>query len=345
MRFFCLLLLAQISLMGCQNQPDQPAQKNQQQLQPAENWQAVLTSAEPVPRHEATFIQYKNKFYALGGRGVRAVSIYDPVNNNWQKGSKPPFQIHHFQAGIYQDKIIIAGAMTGGYPDEKPVGNLIYYYPEQDKWEIGPSIPENRRRGGAGVIIKGDNLYLAAGITNGHIDGWVNWLDVYNFTSGKWQQLPDAPRARDHFQAGLIGEQIYLVGGRRTSKATNQIFSLLVMPVDVYDIKSKTWRTLPAKNNLPTGRAGTSTLVVGDNLIVLGGESDRPGVAHNEIEAYNIKSEQWRTLPNMLQGRHGSGAILYDNAIWTCCGSGNRGGSPELTTTEKLKLNLNGTLD
>ncbi|WP_017446787.1 Kelch repeat-containing protein [Gayadomonas joobiniege] len=320
-------------ITGCQQQP--PALT----LNIANQWQTVETKNTPVQRHEATFLEYKGKFYAVGGRGVRPVSIYDPKTNQWQKGAKPPFQIHHFQAVVYQNKIVIAGAMTGNYPSETPVENIIYYYPDSDHWEIGPAIPKDRLRGGAGVVLQGDNLYIAAGIQNGHIDGWVKWLDVYNLKTGQWQQLPDAPRARDHYQAAIIDDKIYLAGGRRTSQITKQVFSLVVLPVDVYDIKTQQWSTLPKAQNIPTGRAGTSSLVVDKHLLVLGGESAKPGKAHNEVEALDTKTQRWKSLPPMVEGRHGTGAILYDNAIWTCCGSGNRGGRPELKTTEKLNLN------
>lgn len=333
MKLIPILTLALAAwLSGCQQQP--AAIKTQT----ANAWQSVETTNTPVQRHEATFLEFNGKFYAVGGRGVRNVSIYDPKTNRWSKGAKPPFQIHHFQAVVYKNKIVIAGAMTGGYPAETPVDNIIYYYPTEDKWEIGPQIPAERRRGGAGVVLQGDKLYIAAGIQNGHIDGWVNWLDVYDFSTGQWQQLADAPRARDHYQAAIIDDKIYLAGGRRTSQITKQVFSLVVLPVDIYDIKTNTWKTLPASQNIPTGRAGTSTLVVNKDLIVLGGESAKPGKAHNQVEALNTHTHEWRSLPPMVEGRHGTGAILYKDAIWTCCGSGNRGGRPELKTTEKLNL-------
>ena len=41
----------------------------------------------------------------------------------------------------------------------------------------------------------------------GHAGGFVNWLDEYNPTTGEWKSLPDAPHARDHFHAAVVGDQ------------------------------------------------------------------------------------------------------------------------------------------
>lgn len=300
------------------------------------SWQQVDSSGQVHPRHEAAFVEFKGEFYSLGGRRIQPVDIYNPQTNRWRQGSAPPIEIHHFQPVIYQDAIILAGAMTGKYPNEKPIEQLVFYYPKEDKWEIKIDIPRHRLRGGAGSVIDQDKLYLVAGIVQGHVGGFVPWLDVYDFTTAQWQQLADAPRPRDHFQAALVKGKIYAVGGRTTSQATKQVFELVVPEVDEYDISTGQWRTL--KNDLPTPRAGTSTLVIDNEIWVLGGETNRPTPAQNEVEILNPISENWRSFSPLYRGRHGTGAILYQEEVWTCCGSGSRGGSPELTTVEKVTL-------
>jgi hypothetical protein len=48
--------------------------------------------------------------------------------------------------------------------------------------------------------------------------------------------------------------------------------------------------------------------------------------------------EKWKDYPSLRQGRHGTALILHENCIYTCSGSGGRGGKPELETIEQLKL-------
>jgi hypothetical protein len=326
-KYFIVQVIFIYSLMGCQSQPLEVATLS---------WQTLSANGEPNKRHEATFIEFKGKFYSLGGRKIQPVDIFDPNTNTWSHGAKPPFEIHHFQAVVYQDAIIIAGALTGKFPREKPVKNIIYYYPEQDKWQVKDELPTHRLRGGTGSVVYNDKLYLVAGIKNGHINGFVPWLDEFDLKTRQWKVLPNAPRARDHFQAGIADGKIYAIGGRTTSKATKEIFSLVIREIDQFDITKNSWETLDAK--LDIGRAGTSTLVVGDQLWLLGGESNRPNPAHNEVTALDLNDLSLATSQPLVQGRHGTGAILYDNAVWTCCGAGTRGGRVELKTIEKINL-------
>lgn len=322
-----LTLLCLVLLAGCAGH-----------YEPEGQWMSVSYQGQPHPRHEAALVEYEGKFYALGGRRVQPVDIFDPETGQWSQGAKPPFQIHHFQPVVYEDAIVLTGAMTGGFPKELPVPNLIYYYPEQDRWVIGEPLPKHRLRGGAGSVVYKDKLYLVSGIKLGHYDGHVPWLDVYDFKTKQWTELANAPRSRDHFQAALLDGKIYAVGGRNTSKKTNQVFSLTIGEVDVYDIDSNTWQTLPSSLNLPTKRAGSMTLTVGNEVWVLGGETQRAFPAHNEVEAFNPQKLKWASKPGFIEGRHGTGVILYDDALWTVLGSGARGGKPEIRTMEKLVL-------
>ena len=185
-------------------------------------WQRVDTTGKFRSREEASFVSCVGRIYLLGGRGIQAVDIYDPKTGSWSAGAAPPIEIHHFQAVAWQNRIYLVGAMTGRYPTEAPIGNILIYDPLKDMWSTGDAIPPARRRGSAGVAIHDGKLYLTAGIKNGHTDGWVKWFDSYDFATKRWTQLPDAPHARDHFEAAEVDGKLYAIGGRRSSFVTNQ---------------------------------------------------------------------------------------------------------------------------
>jgi len=298
----------------------------------AEGWETLDPQGRPHARHEAAFVKCGTKFYLLGGRRVQPVDIYDPVTMTWSEGSPPPVEIHHFQPVVWRDRIYFVGAMTGGYPRETALPRVLIYDPATDVWSEGPEIPAERRRGGAGAVVVGDQLYLVAGIINGHWDGNVPWLDRLDLTTGQWTVLPDAPRARDHFQAAVIDGRIYAGGGRRTSGVTNQVFDLTIAEVDVFDMAAQIWMTL--EEPLPTPRAGSFSLAWRGQYLVAGGESLTQRTAHDQIEAYDPMAGTWRALPSFVRGRHGAGLVEYEGALYTCSGSGNRGGNPELDSLE-----------
>ena len=91
--------------------------------------------------------------------------------------------------------------------------------------------------------------------------------------------------------------------------------------------------------NFPTLRAGTTSVVLGDRLIVMGGESDTQVPAHSEVEAYDVSDGKWHSLPAMLEGRHGTQAILYKGKVYIAGGSADRGGGPELKSIDCWHLN------
>ncbi|QRR00552.1 malectin domain-containing carbohydrate-binding protein [Dyadobacter sandarakinus] len=300
----------------------------------AGSWQALdIQSGAIIGREENAFVQAGDQFYLLGGRGVLAVQAYDPVRKTWENKAKVPMELHHFQAVVLDGLIYVVGALTGNYPRETPVPNVYIYNPLTDKWTKGRSIPEDRRRGSAGVVVYNKKLYIAGGILDGHWTGHVPWLDEYDPAANTWKELADAPRARDHFQAAVVNNKLYAAGGRRSSGSTGEVFSLTVPEVDVYDFGTGKWNTLPAAANIPTQRAGAGTAVLDDELIIIGGESPQPK-AHNETEALNVNTNTWRKLANLKQGRHGSQPIVNNRGIYVATGAGNQGGSPLLTNQE-----------
>jgi Galactose oxidase, central domain len=305
---------------------------------PARSWQVVSAQGNPHPRHEAGFIAVGNKGYLLGGRGVKPVDIYDTATKSWTSGSPPPTNIHHFQPVVYEGRIWLPGAMTGNYPKEQSLDHIPIYDPATDAWSRGPEVPAARRRGGAGAVIHNHTLYLVCGIVNGHWDGNVAWLDALDLRTGQWKQLPDAPRVRDHFQAAMIGDDIYAVGGRKTSAATNEVFNLTIAEVDVFSLTTASWTTLPAASNLPTPRAGSMSITLGSSVMVVGGESGTQDKAHNEVEVLNSTNGTWSTWPPLREGRHGTGVATFNDLLIIACGSGGRGGGPELSTTESATL-------
>ncbi|MDX2250241.1 MAG: kelch repeat-containing protein [Bacteroidia bacterium] len=292
-------------------------------------WAQMETINKPKQRSENAFLEVNDKFYLLGGRGTLRMDIYEPRTKTWSTGANLPVEIHHFQPVNYNGEIYILGALTGPYPGEKPIAEIHIYNPTTNQWRIGGMIPPNRLRGAAGLTVYNDKIYLVAGIQNGHIDGHVSWVDEFDPKTGKWRKLPDAPRARDHFQVAVIEGKMYAAGGRNTSQKTGQPFQLTLGEVDVFDFSTEKWTTLPSP--IPTQRAGNSCLSINGKLVVLCGESGTQEAGHREVEVYDPATQTWSKWPQMNQGRHGTGAIYYNNTIYVAAGSGNRGGGPELS--------------
>ena len=283
-------------------------------------------------RHEAAMVTVNGRLYLMGGRGNRPSEAFDPTTGKWTTLGLPPFEINHFQPVVLDGLVYVIGAFTGAYPNETNVPNVWTWDPLADVWTQGPLIPAARQRGSNGAFVRDGKIYVIGGNNQGHNGGARPWFDEYDPATQTWQVLPDAPRARDHFTTVLIGDRLVAAGGRTTQQPGP--FGNTIGAVDIYDFSDGTWSTIA--EDIPTRRAGTMTVPVGRFAVVIGGESTSQVDAHSECEALDVLSEEWTTLPPLVDGRHSGGIGQVDGRIYVASGSGRRGGNPELDTLEVI---------
>ena len=300
---------------------------------PADGWTTVDTENEPTARHENAFVEAGGNFYLLGGRGERPVDIYDPETQRWSEGPAPPFQMHHFQAVVYEGNIYVVGAWADSYPRENGLSHVYIYDTDRDAWEQDAPIPPERRRGAAGAVVRNGKIYVIGGNVGGHGPHAtaVGWFDVFDPETGEWTALRDrpAPHARDHFQAGLVDDKIIAVGGR--DSGVEGFSDSTITAVDVYDFETREWSTWEGAP-LPTDRAGSTTAVRDTEVIITGGEGY--GQTWGQTEALDVTTREWRSLGRLTQPRHGTQMFLYQDQLYIAAGSGDQGGGPELTSME-----------
>ena len=330
-------LLAALVPLHCGSGPkeDSPTEAR------AADWVTVAADGAPTARHEAAMVALGGKGFLLGGRGVKPVEEFDPQTRTWRQLGPTPLEIHHFQPVVFMDRIWVMTAMTGRYPKETPLETVYVFDPSADEWETGPAVPESRRRGGAGTVVYDGKIYLACGIIDGHTSGTVAWFDEFDPATGEWTELPDAPRARDHFSAVVSAGRLYLVGGRDTSYHEpdnfTAFFDKVVPEVDVYDFSTGAWSTLPAKLPVPTAAGGLA--VLDESIYYFGGETGQD-LAHSDAHRLDTATGEWHPAGTLVTGRHGAGTAVLDGRIYVAAGSGGRGGGPELDSTEVLDARL-----
>lgn len=300
----------------------------------AQSWQTLTPANECTNRHENALTALGDKLVLVGGRGVKPVESFDIKTNTWTKHVETPLEMSHFQAVAYKGEMWVLGAFTGAYPHEVPIPDIYIFNIEKNEWRKGPSIPEARRRGAAGAFVYKNKIYMICGEVDGHWEGTQAWFDEYDPKTDTWKTLPDAPHVRDHVGASVVGSKLYIAGGRRSTAKIGQVLNLTEPAVDVYDFKTGEWSTLSEAQNLPTLRAGASSVVLGKKVLIIGGESDAQVESHSNVEAFNTQTMQWEILSPLNKGRHGTGAVNVKGKIYTAAGSGNRGGGPELNSIE-----------
>lgn len=308
-------------------------------------WTAQTDDENHTARHECSFVQAGDKFYLFGGRENPAdLDIYDYTSKTWSTiGASAPSDFNHFQAVEYNGLIWVIGAFKDNiFPNEAPADFVWAYNPATDDWIQGPAVPASRKRGSSGLVVYNNKFYIVAGNTVGHNAGFIPWFDEFDPVTGVWTQLADAPRARDHFHAGVIGDKLYVAGGRQSGPAPAAVFEPLIAEVDVFDFTSGTWSTLPAGQNLPTPRAAASVAVFQNELYVIGGEigDDLQGNtiddAVNTTESFNPATGNWTARANLVTERHGTQAIVSGDGIHLTSGSASKGGAGTMKNMEFL---------
>ena len=333
--YYQTLALGVIFILLCQFTQTATAQTGQ--------WYVQNTNGiNPENRHENSFIEVAGKFYLMGGRGTRTIQVYDPETKTWSNTNTSTNNIHHFQPVVYESKIYIIGGFSGNFPNESPLTNVLIYDTEADNLSTGPAIPSNRLRGSSGVVSYDCKFYIVSGNRRGHRNTTANgenahvkWFDCFDPETNTWTTLPDAPNARDHFHAVVIGKRMYVASGRRSSFGGVGTFVDTEEDVDVYDFEEGRWLSgseLP--DDIPTERAGASVATYGSELVVIGGETeDNNNISLPRTEILNTFTGKWRTLADMQTGRHGTQALFYEGDVYIAAGSKIKGNS-EITASE-----------
>ncbi len=306
---------------------------------PNATWNEQTDDENYTARHECSFVQAGDKFYLFGGReNSTTLDVYDYQGKTWsQIANSAPAEFNHFQALEYQGLIWVIGAFkTNGFPNEAPADHVWAYNPATDEWIQGPEIPTGRKRGSAGLVVHNGKFYIIAGNTIGHNGGFISWFDEFDPATGVWTALPDAPRPRDHFHAAVMGNKLYVAGGR-LSGGLGGTFAPLIAEVDVYDFTTGTWSTAP---DLPTPRAAASVASFNNEIYVIGGEigedlqGNTVGDAVKMTEAFNPATGTWSTKADLLTERHGTQAIVSGNGIHVTAGSNTQGGGGKMKNME-----------
>jgi hypothetical protein len=133
----------------------------------------------------------------------------------------------------------------------------------------------------------------------------------------------------------MVGNTVYLAGGRTSHAAIGKVLDLTIKQVDRYDFKTNSWSTMA--EGIPTPRAGTASVARGHFLAVINGESVLQVPAHAEVEVLNTRTGTWTRLANLRKGRHGTGGLYWKGRMYVAAGSANRGGGPELNDIEYLE--------
>jgi N-acetylneuraminic acid mutarotase len=267
---------------------------------------------------ETAVVALDGKIYVLGGFDgslavVKSVRIFDTATCTWSDGPELPRAMHHMNAAVAGDTIYVLGGMDG--LSFTPLGDVYAWNPKQAAgWVAKTGMPAGSARGSAFIGTIGDVIYVAGGLRSGA----VTTFSSYSTTNDTWDaNLPPLPQARDHGCGGVVGGKLYALGGRAGSITSQSPLVFEYTPGGAW----------VQKTSMPTARGGTACGVIGDRIIVTGGEGNS-AIASGvfaEVEAYTVSTDSWAALPPMTTPRHGMGAAVSGGVFYVPGGATKQG--------------------
>ena len=283
----------------------------------------------PQPDEELYGVALNGKMYVIGGwDDGKAGGVnyeYNPATDKWTKKQPMPRPAHHAALAAANGRIYVMGGFVVPKDNAIPVGgawepidNAWEYDPAADSWKSLPPLPG--KRGSALAAEAGGKIYVIGGVTtvDGSQDPFFTFFgpskvlatnDVYDPAKNKWESRTPMSVARNHAFGAAVNGKIYVIGGR-----TGHGFILSATNTDVveeYNPVSNSWSA--PKERMPTPRSGGAWGTDGRRIYVAGGEVTTTELvgAFKAIEAYDVVTNSWMTLPSMPMPRHGvAGAVI-----------------------------------
>lgn len=162
------------------------------------------------------------------------------------------------------------------------------------RWQALAGLPEGRR--GLGAAAYENSLYAIGGETAKGVTGALSRFDP---TQNTWTSLAPLPHPVTDVQAAVLGETIYVPGGRQADGKPS-VF------LQAYDLRRSVWETRAA---LPAPRSAYALAAFEGKLYLFGGW-DGQSVVDTAFE-YDPALDRWRSLSRLPSARmYASAAAL-----------------------------------
>jgi N-acetylneuraminic acid mutarotase len=287
------------------------------------------------PRQEHSVAAVAGKVYVIGGIHSDSaggfvttdrVEVYDAHRARWSTAAPIPVAMNHPNAAAVGGRIYVLGGLSGG-ASWQAMRDSFVYDPRADLWSRLPPVPAGTERGSAAVGVHGTKVYLAGGMRAltpmpGGLQDTVDTVASYDVVTGRWEQLPSLPQARDHVGGAVVRGTFYVVGGRDRGQVNVRDTTY------AFDLRARRWTE---RAPMPTARGGLVAAAVGGTVYTFGGEGNPSQGSHGvfaETEAYDTARDRWHRLAPMPVPRHGTAAAAVGRTIYIPGGGTAGGGAP-----------------
>ena len=296
----------------------------------ANTWAAVA----PMPTARANLAAgvVDGKLYALGGSADEAgtklstVEVYDPATDTWTTVAPMPTARGFLATGVVDGKLYALGG-SSSTDDDNAIATVEMYDPATNTWAAVAPMPTARSNLAAGVM--DGKLYAVGGYyTDDETDTNLSTVEVYDPAANTWATAAPMPTARASLAAGVMGGNLYAVGGEDDDQNPLNVVEMLPSPPQPPPQPShgaREWReeaTWAAVAPMPTARSDLAAGMLEGKLYALGGYIPRGDSFEsiNTVEMYDPAANKWAAVAPMPTARANLAAGVMDGKLYTLGG-------------------------
>lgn len=280
-------------------------------------------ASNPLKRAEAGGGVVNGKLYVLGGLyldtdgdilATRRADVYNPATNRWTRLRDMPEKLTHAQGVVDGNNIWFAGGYVGDHPG--PGSSHVWKYnTTNDTWTSIVDLPADRGAGGSALI--GRELHFFGGMNETRDeesgDHWSLNIDNPN---AQWVRRASLLNPRNHTAGAAVNGVLYALGGQHGQEEEQDAQN----DIERYDPVANRWTKVA---DLPAGRShhASSTFVIGNTLIIVGGETGH-GQNMRQVTAWNPSTNKFTELTKLPAARSTQVAgVLPDGRIIASTGN------------------------
>ncbi len=252
----------------------------------------------------------------LGATAMQPGAYADTATarTGWTTGPSLPEPVQEIYPCLHRGAIHLAGgfiAENGSITG--PTGAHYAMDPASGRWSARAELPVARHHPQL-VSFRG-RLFCIGGFEARENGAWQMQGDMwmYNDTDDTWEWAPDLPVPNGESVAGVIGRELFLVGGRRPKGDRNLDWADHTDTGQTLMFDGRGWQTVAP---MPTARNSAAGGVIDGWLHVVGGRTvDRSNTAVHEV--YDPASDRWERVAPMPQAQGGLAAAVVGHKLYT----------------------------
>lgn len=273
----------------------------------ADSWTSL--PALPEPRSDLGVAIADARLVTVGGlsagQALKTVSVMDLATKTWAGLPDMSTARHGLAVAAVEKSVYAIGGATGADGTQvTSTAEALKLAPRklqpESAWRSLSDAPTPRLMMAWTVV--DDKIWIAGGMSHGNT---LPIVQSYDPQTGAWQAQPPLPVPLNHATATTYRGEMVVIGGAQDelANASNKVYAL----------RGGSWVELPS---LTHARAAAAAAVVGDKLVVVGGQNAKQLVPQTEV----FDGQSWKDAADLPTPREHLAAVSDGFYVYTVGG-------------------------